>query len=256
VVADVGSDTDGTSQSRGPADSVVGEIETSGGRAVPSYASVADEAGAASVVATAMDSFGRVDGIINNAGIFDPGPFESLSVDQFRRMMDVHFFGTLSVIKAAWPYLTEAGYGRIVNTVSESMLGGFGIHSSYAAAKGAVFGLTRALATEGSRYGIGVNAIAPRALTRIATRGSYAGRSEDEVDRARLALAPDLNAPVAAFLVHHACQLNGEVLRSGMSSVARIAAIQTVGVTSPDLTIEDVARNLPAILDPTDAVVG
>ena len=102
---------------------------------------------------------GRLDAVINNAGISDPALFEALSVDHFRRMLDVHFFGTLFVIKAAWPHMVRSGYGRIVNTVSEAMLGGLAELTSYGAAKGAVFGLTRNLATEGVAHGIRVNAL-------------------------------------------------------------------------------------------------
>ena len=124
VVADFGGGVNGVGASPGPAADVAAQIKTDGGEAVPCSASVADEAGARSIVDTATKAFGRIDAVINNAGISDPGPFESLSVDQFRIMMDVHFFGALFVIRAAWPHFLRAGYGRIVNTVSESMFRG------------------------------------------------------------------------------------------------------------------------------------
>ena len=114
-----------------------------------SYASVSDQAGAASVVATALETFGRLDIVINNAGIFAPAPFEALTAEQFRAMIDVHYFGTLFVTKAAWPHLVAAGYGRIVNTTSETMLGNPRV-SSYGAAKGAIFGLSRNIALDRS----------------------------------------------------------------------------------------------------------
>jgi NAD(P)-dependent dehydrogenase (short-subunit alcohol dehydrogenase family) len=133
---------------------------------IPDGQGLADERGAQVIVDTAIDAFGRVDVLINNAGIHDPGLFDTLSVEQFQAMLDVHFFGTVFVSRAAWPHFVKAGYGRIVNTVSEAMLGGIPELTSYGSAKGAVFGLTRNLATEGPAHGIRVNALAPRAYTR------------------------------------------------------------------------------------------
>jgi NAD(P)-dependent dehydrogenase (short-subunit alcohol dehydrogenase family) len=165
----------------------VQEIMDGGGEAVACYASVADEHGAKSIVTTALDAFGRLDVIINNAGIHDPGLFETLSVEQYRAMLDVHFFGSVLVARAAWPHFVKTGYGRIVNTVSEAMFGGIPELTSYGSAKGAVFGLTRNLATEGANHGIRVNAIAPRAYTRMSGSHSDAlsevfGMSKEMID--------------------------------------------------------------------------
>ena len=156
--------------------------------------------------------------MINNAGIHDPGLFADLTADQFRTMLDVHFFGTLFVAKAAWPHFVRAGYGRVVNTVSDAMLGGFPELSSYGAAKAAVFGLTRNLATEGLPHGIRVNAIAPRAFTRLSASHSdkvaeVMSMSKETMDEINASMPPDLCAPAAAFLAHESCLLNGEVLR-------------------------------------------
>ena len=167
VVADYGVGIDGGGSTPEPAEDVVKEIKDAGGEAVAHYASVADELGAKAIVDTAIDAFGRLDIVINNAGIHDPALFDAASVEQFQKMFGVHFFGSLFVSRAAWPHFVEAGYGRIVNTVSEAMLGGIPELTSYGSAKGAVFGLTRNLATEGSAHGIRVNALAPRAYTRM-----------------------------------------------------------------------------------------
>jgi NAD(P)-dependent dehydrogenase (short-subunit alcohol dehydrogenase family) len=255
VVADLGGDMTGGGSSAGPADDVVAEIRAAGGQAVACYASVAEEAGAASIVDTAFDQFGRLDVVVNNAGISDPGLFEDLSVEQFRRMIDIHYFGTVFVLRAAWPKLVEAGYGRIVNTVSESMLGGIDDLTSYAAAKGAVFGLTRCLATEGRHHGIQVNAIAPRAFTRMSEDHAFSGQSEEAMEAARRTFAADLNAPVVAFLAHESNPLNGEVLQGGMNTAARIAVVRTNGLAKEGLTAEDIAEHLDAILDVTGAAV-
>jgi len=260
VVADVGGDIGGTGSSHGPADDVVDEIRASGGEAVASYASVAESDEAASIIETALDAFGRIDVVVNNAGIHDPGLFETLSTDQFRGMLDVHFFGTLFVTKAAWPHFTAAGYGRVVNTASEAMLGGIPELTSYGAAKGAVFGLTRNLATEGARLGIRVNALAPRAYTRMSASSSDAladmmAMPREVMDQVNASMPPGLCAPAAAFLAHESCPLNGEVLQVGMGGVARLAVVHTQGISKDSLTAEDIAENLDTILDVTDARV-
>jgi hypothetical protein len=254
VVADVGATIDGDGASSSPADQVVAEIRASGGEAVPSYASVADEAGAASIVERAIDAFGRLDAVVNNAGIHDPARFETLTVDHFRRMFDVHFFGTLLVLKAAWPHFVDAGYGRIVNTVSEAMLGGIPELTSYGAAKGAVFGLTRNLATEGAAYGIKANAIAPRAYTRMSASSSDAlsemlSIPKEDMVAINASMPPELCAPAVAFLAHESCPLNGEVLQVGMGGVARLAVVHAEGINKSPLGAEDIADNLDTIMN-------
>jgi len=259
VVADSGSELDGSGSSRGPAAEVAQEIEANGGEAVACCASVADEDGAASIVATAIEHFGHLDVVVNNAGISDKHPFHELSHEQFRRMMDVHFFGTLYVTKAAWPHLVDAGYGRIVNTTSEGVLGAQAELTSYGSAKGAVWALTRNLAAEGVGHGIGVNAVAPRARTRMSEDGQRvpAGtapeqRSESVLDR----MDPELVAPAAAYLAHESCTLSGEVLVAGGGDVMRLAPIVTRGIVrGKQLSVEDIAESIDAILDSTDARV-
>jgi len=260
VVADYGVDLDGGGSSSAPAEDVAREIKANGGDAVACYASVAEESSANSVVATAIDAFGRIDAIVNNAGIHDPGTFETLSAAQFRKMMDVHFFGTLFVTRAAWPHFVRAGYGRVVNTVSEAMLGGIPELTSYGAAKGAVFGLTRNLATEGLAHGIRVNAIAPRAYTRLSAAHSeklstVMSIPKEVMDEINASMPPELCAPAAAFLAHESCPLNGEVLQIGMGAVSRIAVVRTAGISKSPLTAEDIAENLESILDVRDALV-
>lgn len=260
VVADYGVNIDGTAASDAPAEAVASQIRERGGQAVACFASVAEQEGATAIVETALDSFGRIDAVVNNAGISDPGAFESLSPEQFRRMIDVHYFGAVFVVRAAWPHFVRAGYGRIVNTASEAMLGGIPELTSYGAAKGAVFGLTRNLATEGAALGIRVNALAPRAFTRMAKSHSdklAAALSipKEVMDDVNASMPPDLCAPAAAFLAHEACPLNGELLQIGMGGVSRLAVIHTRGITKMPLTPEDIAENLEAIMDVTDAQV-
>src|SRR5262249_25379754 len=121
--------------------------------------------------------------------------------------------------------------------------------------KGAVLGLTRCLATEGRNLGIQVNGFTPRAFTRMSEDHALSGRSAEEIEVARRMLAPELNAPVVAFLAHESCPLNREVLQGGMNSVSRIALIRTKGLAHEGITAEEVAERLDEILDVTDATV-
>ncbi len=260
VVADHGGGPTGTGSSPGPADDVVAEIAAAGGNAVACCASVAEETSAARIIDAAIEAYGRLDIVVNNAGIHDPGLFPDLSLDQFQRMIAVHYFGTLNVIRCAWPYLVRAGYGRVVNTVSEAMLGGTAELTSYGAAKGAVLGLTRNLATEGLAHGIRVNAIAPRALTRLSAAHTEQMAAEksippDVMAKINASMNPDLVAPAVAFLAHESCALSGEILQAGLGGVARIAVLCSQGFSKRDLTPEDVVDNLDTIMDMTGAEI-
>ena len=175
-------------------------------------------------------------------------------------MFDVHFFGTLLVLKAAWPHFVDAGYGRIVNTVSEAMLGGIPELTSYGAAKGAVFGLTRNLATEGAAHGIKANAIAPRAYTRMSASSSDAlsemlSIPKEEMEAINASMPPELCSPAVVFLAHESCSLNGEVLQVGMGGAARLAVVHGEGINKQPLTAEDIAENIEAIMDVDNARV-
>ena len=258
VVADLGATLEGSGSSSAPADEVVKEIEAAGGEAVACFASVADEAGAASIVQAALDSFGRIDVVVNNAGIAEPDWFEDLSLERFRRMVDVHYMGAVNVTFAAWPHMVKAGYGRIVNTCSEAMLGMSPKNTSYGGAKGGVFGFTRTLALDATRVGIRVNAVAPRANTRLSAPKVLAhvyDVAEDvftaggTMDR----FQPELVAPAAVFLAHESCALNGEVLVAGGGQVMRMAVLQNEGFSKDDLTPEDIVDNLATVMDMSGA---
>ncbi len=255
VVADLGCEVDGSGASHGPADAVVDEIRAIGGDAVASYATVADEGEAASIISTALEAFGRLDVVINNAGIFDPAPFEALSTAQFRSMFDVHLFGTLLVTKAAWPHLIESGHGRIVNTTSESFLG-MDLLSSYGAAKGAIYALNRNLAIAGAPHGIAANCLSPRAGTRMGeTLAITMGASPEMAAQANATMPPEIVAPAGAFLAHPSCTLNGETLFVAPGDVSRLAVIKTRGISAETITAEDIASRLDEIMDVTDAAV-
>ena len=148
------------------AETVAEEIRARGGQAVADTHSVASEDGAAAIVETALSAFGSVDVVINNAGICRVVSFEEMTAADFRETIEVNLMGTVQVCRAAWPHMKRAGYGRIVNVSSGSMTG-LAWQTAYAAAKGAVFSFTRALASEGIEVGIKANCVTPGALTRM-----------------------------------------------------------------------------------------
>jgi NAD(P)-dependent dehydrogenase (short-subunit alcohol dehydrogenase family) len=252
VVADLGGALDGSGSSSDPADEVVKEIVGGGGEAVACYASVAEEAGAASIVEAAMDSFGSVDVVVNNAGIAAPLDWvEDLTPADYRRMVEVHHLGTVYVTKAAWPHMMAAGYGRVVNTTSEGATGTVPKNSSYGSAKGAVLGFTRAAAIDGLRHGIRVNAVVPRANTRMSTPDvlSHVYDAPAELFGGSMSVfAPELVSPAAVYLAHESCQLAGELLVAGGGQVLRLALVESVGITSEKPTAEEVAEKIGEIL--------
>ena len=260
VVADYGVELDGSGSSPEPAEQVAKEIAAAGGEAVACFANVADEAGASSIVQTALDSFGGLDIVVNNAGIWDGDWIEGVSTDQFRRMVDYHYLGTVYVSKAAWPHLKAAEHGCIVNTSSEAMIGHIPKSPDYAGAKGAVFSFTKALALNGKRHGLRVNAVAPRGNTRMSTAEILARTFDQPVEsfvgEFYTQMRPEYVSPAVAFLAHHTCALNGEVIVCGGLLAMRLAVIETKGLTFTDtVTPEDLAENVDALMDPTDAQV-
>jgi len=242
VVNDLGGEPDGTGQATEPASEVVEEIIAGGGIAVSSFASVATDEGAASIVQTAIDAFGRVDIVVNNAGIVVAAPIEQHETEDFDRVLGVHAGGTFRVCRAAWPHLMERGYGRIVNTGSSSLFG-YGGLSGYTAGKGGIFGLSRGLAKEGKARGISVNCVFPGALSRL----TFNPMTTDEERRHLDTLSPHLVAPVVAFLAHESCTLTGETLTALGGAVSRVFVGNTAGFSSPDLTPEDVLGHIDEI---------
>jgi NAD(P)-dependent dehydrogenase (short-subunit alcohol dehydrogenase family) len=260
VVADLGGQLDGSGSSSDPADEVVKEIEAAGGKAVACYASVASEDGARSMVQAAIDSFGSIDVLVNNAGIAAPDRFGDLADADFRRMADVHYFGTVNVVRAAWPHMVEAGYGRIVNTCSEAAFGITPKATPYGGGKGGVFGFSRSLATECLGFGIRVNMVAPRANTRLSAPEVLAKTYDVPVEAfadftTMAAFRPELVSPAAAYLAHESCNLNGEVLVAGAGQVFRIAVLANEGITHDDLSPEHVADGIERVMDMSGAHV-
>ena len=167
VVNDLGGARDGSGSSLTAAQAVVEEIRAAGGEAIANGASVTDFAAVQAMVAETIAQWGRIDILINNAGILRDKSFAKMEIEDFKLVMDVHLMGAVHCCKAVWPHMTEQKYGRIVMTTSSSGLyGNFG-QSNYGAAKLALVGLMQTLAIEGAKYDIRVNSLAPTAATRM-----------------------------------------------------------------------------------------
>jgi NAD(P)-dependent dehydrogenase (short-subunit alcohol dehydrogenase family) len=240
VVNDLGGAVDGTGGSDGAAHAVVSEISTLGGAAAADTHSVASAAGGEAIVATALEEFGGLDIVVNNAGIVRDRAFHNLTAEDFDAVLDVHLRGTYFVTAPAYRHMRDQGYGRIVVTTSAAgLFGNFG-QANYAAAKMGVVGLAKALAQEGARRDIKANVVAPGALTRM---------SQNVLGPDGPAMPAELVAPAVAYLCHESCRLTGEVLSAFAGRVARTFVAETVGYFNEALTVEDVATNLDTIFD-------
>ncbi|MBV8950981.1 MAG: SDR family NAD(P)-dependent oxidoreductase [Actinobacteria bacterium] len=236
VVNDLGGTMEGAGADAEPASSVAREIVATGGVAIADTNDVATVEGAGAIVGAALERFGRLDILINNAGIMRWARFPEADAANLERHLAVHVGGSFNTTRAAWPHMVERGYGRIVMTTSTGMLGLPG-NTAYATAKAGVIGMTRSLAAAGAAYGIKINLIAPAAVTRMAG-------GSDSVE-----MSPDLVAPMAAFLAHEACPVTGEIYAVGAGRFARMFIASTEGYVhlGEQPTIEDVAENWAAI---------
>jgi NAD(P)-dependent dehydrogenase (short-subunit alcohol dehydrogenase family) len=243
VVNDLGGAVDGTGSDKGAAERVVDEIRSDGGEAVADTSSVATPEGGAAVVQAALDAFGRVDIVVNNAGILRDKSFHNMDPELMNPVFDVHLKGAFHVTQPAWVKMREQGYGRIVSTSSSAgLFGNFG-QTNYGAAKMGLVGFTRVLAVEGAKYNIKANAIAPLALTRMTQ--DIMGSLGDKLD-------PGLVSPLVAYLVHESCEPNGRVFSVGGGRVAEVFIGETQGFTKADLSPEDVQSQWSTITDRSD----
>lgn len=231
VVNDLGGARDGTGQSSQAAEAVVEEIRTNGGEAIANGANVADFEQVTAMVQQAMDTWGRVDILINNAGILRDKSFLNMSPEDFRLVIDVHLMGSFNCAKAVWTIMREQKYGRIVFTASSSgLFGNFG-QSNYGAAKMGVIGLMNVLHIEGMKYNIHVNALSPTAGTRM---------TEDIFPESIFGLfGPELVSPGIVFLSGpDAPSRKILVAGAGSFSVAKIFATEGINFTQEELSAD------------------
>jgi NAD(P)-dependent dehydrogenase (short-subunit alcohol dehydrogenase family) len=248
VVNDVGGAVDGTGGDAGPAQQVVDEIKTKGGEAVADTNSVATPEGGQAIVQRALDAFGRIDIVVNNAGILRDKSFHNLTPDLVDPVIDVHLRGAFYVTQPAWVHMREQQYGRVIVTASSAgILGNFG-QANYGAAKMGLVGLAHVLAQEGDRFNIKANAVAPIAGTRM-TREIF-GELSDKLD-------PALVSPVVAWLAHEDCPVSGHTYSVGGGRVARVFVGQGPGYMRTDapLTIEDVRDHFDEIERTDDVTI-
>jgi NAD(P)-dependent dehydrogenase (short-subunit alcohol dehydrogenase family) len=239
----LGGSIDGSGSSESAASHVVDEILAFGGVAAPNHDSVATSDGGENIVQCALDTFGRVDILINNAGILRDRSFHNMEAAMIDAVIDVHLKGALYISQPAFRLMREQKYGRIVNTSSASGLFGNYGQANYGAAKAGLAGLTRVLAIEGSAHGITVNAIAPIALTRM-TQGILGDLASK--------VSAESVSPLVAYLASEECSVNGHIYSVAGGRIARVLVAETQGVVLRENTPEAIADSISAIdeLDP------
>jgi NAD(P)-dependent dehydrogenase (short-subunit alcohol dehydrogenase family) len=243
VVNDTGGSLRGDGVEAGPAEEVVREIKAAGGDAVACTESVATAEGGEAIIRTALDYFGRLDILIHNAGIHRPGLLTEMTYEDFDAVLDVHLRGAFHAVRAAFPVMRAAGYGRVVLTSSVGGLYGAPRVANYAMAKAGVIGLSNVVALEGAEAGVKSNVIVPAAVTRMA---------EGIDTSAYPPMDPELAAPAVAWLAHESCSISGEMLASIAGRVARVFIAESRGVYQPSWTAEQIGERIGAIRDTTD----
>lgn len=245
VVNDLGGDVHGEGGTASAAQQVVDEIVAAGGEAIVDGSDITDEAAVEKMVSTVLDTWGRIDILINNAGILRDKSFAKMPREDFAKVVEVHLMGTVNCTRAVWPHMAEAGYGRILMTTSTSgIYGNFG-QANYGAAKSGVVGLMNVLAIEGAKKNIKVNSIAPTAATRM---------TEDLLPKQVLdIMGPETIAPGALFMVSEDAPTK-TILGAGAGVFAVSQIVETRGVYLPEeaRTPEVIAERWNEIADFTD----
>jgi NAD(P)-dependent dehydrogenase (short-subunit alcohol dehydrogenase family) len=249
VVNDFGGSRDGMEDgSPAMAEAVVDEISDAGGTAVANSESVASRVGADALVAQALDTWGRVDIVVNNAGITGQGNFAE--PESYQRVYGTHLIGTVNVLRAVWPHFLERDYGRVVNTTSGSVFGAAG-SGDYAAAKGGVFALSRNLAQDHRDGNIKVNAIMPIAHTRMTAAIPHA----PTVEWLEKWFAPEKVSPFVAYLCHESVPCTGETFTVGGGRAAHVVFAHTRGYFALDAKPESFRDHFDEVMaddDPRD----
>jgi NAD(P)-dependent dehydrogenase (short-subunit alcohol dehydrogenase family) len=252
VVNDLGIGSDGLGRAPNDIHAVAAEIVGAGGEAVADTHSVADAVSARAIVQTALDTWGRVDVLINNAGVSLATAFDEIADKDVELTIDVNLMGSVWMCRAAWPAMQSAGYGRIVNTTSGAMFGERNL-TVYGAAKAGTFGLTRGLALEGMADGIRVNAVGPGAATAAAFH--HYDFPEESADQFRSSAPPEAVAAVVGYLAHESCAMSGALVQAGFGNAQGTAFGHSAGYHNLGLTVEDVAAHADAIFDTSSLTI-
>jgi NAD(P)-dependent dehydrogenase (short-subunit alcohol dehydrogenase family) len=242
VVNDLGGAMDGTGKGNTAAEQVVKEIKDAGGEAVPNYDSVSEWESAQKIIKTAIDAYGKIDILINNAGILRDKSMMKMEIQDWDLIIAVHLSGTFFCTKAAFPHMREAGYGRILSTASSAGLyGNFG-QTNYAAAKLGIAGMMNSVKLEGAKYNIKANTLVPVAGTRL----TATVMPPQVVEK----LKPEFVSPVAAYLVSERCELSGAMMIAGAGYFSRAAVVEGPGFFFDDaasVTVDDIAAKIGEI---------
>ncbi len=246
VVNDLGGEIDGSGGSSEAAEKVVDEIKQNGGEAIANGSSVTDKAGVKKLVEDTMAAFGRIDVLVNNAGVLRDKSFGKMTLDDFEFVVDVHLMGSVYCTKAVWPIMLEQNYGRVIMTSSSSgVYGNFG-QTNYGAAKLGVVGFMNSLKIEGQKYNIKVNSLIPVAATRM---------TESLMPKEALEkLQPDVVSPAVLFMASEDAP-TGIMLSAGAGVYALAQIIQAPGValTGDDANPDKIAERWNEISDMSEA---
>lgn len=239
VLNDLGTNVSGFGKDATIAEQVTDLIRSRGGEAIANASDVSTPEGGGDLIATSIAHFGRIDLLVNNAGICGSQPFEDATLDDFDHYWRVHLGGPVNTVKAAWPYMVAQGYGKIILTTSVSGLFGLRGQATYAAAKCAVVGLMRILALEGAEHGILVNTISPIAYTRM---HPAAGSRLAEAD-GKAVMPVEAVAPAIVWLASDGCAETNRIYNVGEGVIQRIAIVMGRGLHDPHLTPESIAEH-------------
>jgi NAD(P)-dependent dehydrogenase (short-subunit alcohol dehydrogenase family) len=239
VVNDLGTDVSGFGKDSTIAEQVADLVRSRGGEAIADDGDVSTPEGGSDLIATTLEHFGKIDVLVNNAGICGSQLFEDSTLEDFDHYWRVHLGGPVNTVQAAWPYMVAQRYGKIVLTTSVAGLFGIRGQATYAAAKCAVVGLMRILAIEGAEYGILVNTISPVGYTRMhRAAGSRLADADGEAT-----MPVEAVAPAIVWLASDACSETNRIYNVEAGAIQRIAIVMGPGFYDPHLTPESIAEN-------------
>src|SRR5439155_10999886 len=244
VVNDLGTNVSGFGKDSGIAAEVADLIRSRGGEAIANDSDVSTPQGGRDLIAISIERFGRIDLLVNNAGICGSQPFEDATLDDFDRYWRVHVGGPVNTVKAAWPHMVAQRHGKIILTTSYVGLFGMRGQATYAAAKTAMIGLMRSLAIEGAEHGILVNTISPVGYTRM---HPAAGQRVSEAD-GKAATPVEAVAPVIVWLPSDGRSQTNRIYNLEAGAIQRIAIVMGPGFYDPHLTPESIAENYAKVV--------